>query len=203
MENWGLVTYRETALLIDPKNSSSKSKQWVALVVGHELAHQWFGNLVTMVSLSDWTVIGTNRHMKSNVSLLDDGHLVVLYYPLFLNIPEGIFFYWFRPFSKFLQKIHFCASKKKFTWRVLPPKTDYYLKTWLIVICSCSKNYSVNCTEFIPVFLGMVDSPVAQWGLCLMDWVPLCGLLLPRVWHLDTVRELWPRQSSGDGCFTQ
>lgn len=92
MENWGLVTYRETALLIDPKNSSSKSKQWVALVVGHELAHQWFGNLVTMVSLSDWTVIGTNRNMKSNVSLLDDGHLVVLYYPLFLNIPGGIFF---------------------------------------------------------------------------------------------------------------
>lgn len=92
MENWGLVTYRETALLIDPKNSSSKSKQWVALVVGHELAHQWFGNLVTMVSLSDWTVIGTNRHMKSNVSLLDDGHLVVLYYPLILNISEGMFF---------------------------------------------------------------------------------------------------------------
>lgn len=107
MENWGLVTYRETALLIDPKNSSSKSKQWVALVVGHELAHQWFGNLVTMVSLSDWTVIGTNRHMKSNVSLLDDGHLVVLYYPLFLNVPEGIFFCWFRPFSKFLQKNSF------------------------------------------------------------------------------------------------
>ena len=49
MENWGLVTYRETALLVDPQNSSSKSKQWVALVVGHELAHQWFGNLVTMV----------------------------------------------------------------------------------------------------------------------------------------------------------
>ena len=51
MENWGLVTYRETALLIDPEHSSSDNKQWVALVVGHELAHQWFGNLVTMVSL--------------------------------------------------------------------------------------------------------------------------------------------------------
>ncbi len=49
MENWGLVTYRETALLIDPENSSSAAKQWVGLVVGHELAHQWFGNLVTMV----------------------------------------------------------------------------------------------------------------------------------------------------------
>ena len=51
MENWGLVTYRETALLIDPENSSAKTRQWVALVVGHEIAHQWFGNLVTMVNI--------------------------------------------------------------------------------------------------------------------------------------------------------
>lgn len=51
--------------------------------------------------------LDSNRHMKSNVSLVDDGHLVVLYYPLFLNIPEGIFFCWFRPFSKFLQKNSF------------------------------------------------------------------------------------------------
>jgi Peptidase family M1 domain len=50
MENWGLVTYRETALLIDAAQSSAASKQTVALVVGHEIAHQWFGNLVTMVS---------------------------------------------------------------------------------------------------------------------------------------------------------
>ncbi|XP_046581725.1 puromycin-sensitive aminopeptidase-like isoform X2 [Haliotis rubra] len=48
MENWGLVTYRETALLVDPTNSSANVKQYVALVVGHELAHMWFGNLVTM-----------------------------------------------------------------------------------------------------------------------------------------------------------
>lgn len=49
MENWGLVTYRETCLLVDPENTSAVRKQWIALVVGHELAHQWFGNLVTMV----------------------------------------------------------------------------------------------------------------------------------------------------------
>eukprot|EP01116_Phalansterium_solitarium_P014381 TRINITY_DN3200_c0_g1_i1.p1 TRINITY_DN3200_c0_g1~~TRINITY_DN3200_c0_g1_i1.p1 ORF type:complete len:914 (+),score=361.44 TRINITY_DN3200_c0_g1_i1:169-2742(+) len=48
MENWGLVTYRETALLVDAANSGVASKQRVAYVVGHELAHQWFGNLVTM-----------------------------------------------------------------------------------------------------------------------------------------------------------
>lgn len=45
MEHWGLVTYRETALLYDPKISSSANKQRVATVVAHELAHMWFGNL--------------------------------------------------------------------------------------------------------------------------------------------------------------
>lgn len=48
MENWGLVTFRETALLIDASASGVASKQRVAYVVAHELAHQWFGNLVTM-----------------------------------------------------------------------------------------------------------------------------------------------------------
>jgi puromycin-sensitive aminopeptidase len=48
MENWGLVTYRENALMIDESKASSQMKQRVATVVTHELAHQWFGNLVTM-----------------------------------------------------------------------------------------------------------------------------------------------------------
>ena len=48
MENWGLITYREVALIADPKTSGISSKQYVALVIAHELSHQWFGNLVTM-----------------------------------------------------------------------------------------------------------------------------------------------------------
>jgi aminopeptidase N len=48
MENWGLITFRETTLLTNPKTSNIDSKQLVALVVAHELSHQWFGNLVTM-----------------------------------------------------------------------------------------------------------------------------------------------------------
>lgn len=47
MENWGLVTYREVYLVVDG-NSSAASRQQVALVIAHEVAHQWFGNLVTM-----------------------------------------------------------------------------------------------------------------------------------------------------------
>uniref|UniRef100_A0A674IJQ5 Aminopeptidase n=1 Tax=Terrapene triunguis TaxID=2587831 RepID=A0A674IJQ5_9SAUR len=50
MENWGLITYRETNLLYDPKESASSNKQRVAAVIAHELVHQWFGNIVTM----DW-----------------------------------------------------------------------------------------------------------------------------------------------------
>ncbi|KAF2749750.1 hypothetical protein M011DRAFT_465417 [Sporormia fimetaria CBS 119925] len=48
MENWGLITYRVVDLLIDEKVSGASTKQRVAEVVQHELAHQWFGNLVTM-----------------------------------------------------------------------------------------------------------------------------------------------------------
>ncbi|MBZ3876541.1 Glutamyl aminopeptidase [Sciurus carolinensis] len=50
MENWGLVTYRETNLLYDPEESASSNQQRVATVIAHELVHQWFGNIVTM----DW-----------------------------------------------------------------------------------------------------------------------------------------------------
>ena len=48
MENWGLITYREMALLADPATTTIGSKQYIAEVVSHELSHQWFGNLVTM-----------------------------------------------------------------------------------------------------------------------------------------------------------
>ncbi|WP_137596997.1 M1 family metallopeptidase [Paucilactobacillus kaifaensis] len=48
MENWGLVTYREAYLLLDPDNTALETKQLVATVIAHELAHQWFGDLVTM-----------------------------------------------------------------------------------------------------------------------------------------------------------
>lgn len=48
MENWGLITYREVALLAEPDTASVSSKHYIATVVAHELSHQWFGNLVTM-----------------------------------------------------------------------------------------------------------------------------------------------------------
>ncbi|KAL3650734.1 AP-1 complex subunit mu-1-like [Castilleja foliolosa] len=67
MENYGLVTYRETALLYDDKHSAAANKQRVAVVVAHELAHQWFGNLVTM---EWWTHLWLNEGFATWVAYL-------------------------------------------------------------------------------------------------------------------------------------
>ena len=58
MENWGAITFREIGLLFDEKNTSTSYRQMVALVIAHELAHQWFGNLVTM---EWWTHLWLNE----------------------------------------------------------------------------------------------------------------------------------------------
>ncbi|XP_058786017.1 aminopeptidase M1-like [Vicia villosa] len=67
MENYGLVTYRDNALLYDDQHSAAANKQSVAITVAHELAHQWFGNLVTM---EWWTHLWLNEGFATWVSYL-------------------------------------------------------------------------------------------------------------------------------------
>ncbi|XP_068595934.1 aminopeptidase Ey-like [Brachionichthys hirsutus] len=67
MENWGLVTYRETNLLYDPVTSSNRNKETTATIIAHELAHMWFGNLVT---LRWWNEVWLNEGFATYVSYL-------------------------------------------------------------------------------------------------------------------------------------
>ncbi|KAG0442407.1 hypothetical protein HPB47_015719 [Ixodes persulcatus] len=69
MENWGIVTYRESCLLVDSQNTSAERKQRISLIVAHELAHQWFGNLVTM-----WYVAITRVASSDSTFKTDDQH---------------------------------------------------------------------------------------------------------------------------------
>ncbi|NRF66325.1 M1 family metallopeptidase [Aquincola sp. S2] len=58
MEDWGLISYNESLLLVDPKHSGPDTPRWVFALLAHEIAHQWFGNLVTA---SSWDEIWLNE----------------------------------------------------------------------------------------------------------------------------------------------
>ncbi|KXZ50279.1 hypothetical protein GPECTOR_17g918 [Gonium pectorale] len=67
MENFGCITFRESALLTDPSSDDISSLLWIATVISHEISHQWFGNMVTM---ADWTELWLNEGFATYLELL-------------------------------------------------------------------------------------------------------------------------------------
>ncbi|KAK3321826.1 peptidase family M1-domain-containing protein [Apodospora peruviana] len=91
MENWGLVTYRMTAILFDEKLSEARFRNRIAYVVAHELAHQWFGNLVTM---DWWDELWLNEGFATWAGWLATDHLHPEWdvWPQFINEGMGAAF---------------------------------------------------------------------------------------------------------------
>lgn len=71
MENWGCITFRETALLVS-KDAAPSTRQYVVTVIAHELAHQWFGNLVTM---KWWNDLWLNESFANWIEYLATDHM--------------------------------------------------------------------------------------------------------------------------------
>src|SRR5678816_476878 len=69
MENWGAIAYNEARLLVDPAEGTLRQRQGAYAIIAHEIAHQWFGNLVTMAWWDNlWLNEGFAQWMQTKIA---------------------------------------------------------------------------------------------------------------------------------------
>jgi aminopeptidase N len=73
MENWGLIVYKPTKILFEQGECDNRVKNKAAYVIAHEIAHQWFGNLVTM---QDWSELWLNEGFATWAGYLAMNHIL-------------------------------------------------------------------------------------------------------------------------------
>ncbi|VDM81350.1 unnamed protein product [Strongylus vulgaris] len=96
MENWGLITFRDSTLLYSQETTNAQTKEQIALIVCHEIAHQWFGNLVTMDWWNDlWLNEGFANYMEYKCvdNLFPDWNIMTRFYSeniAYSQEPDGL-----------------------------------------------------------------------------------------------------------------
>ncbi|XP_041516528.1 aminopeptidase Q [Microtus oregoni] len=100
MENWGLLTFDETFLLLEPDDELTEKRVSILAVIAHEVGHQWFGNLVTM---SWWNNIWLNEGLASYFEL----GIINYFYP---KLPKNEIFF-FNFLHGVLREDHFQESR--------------------------------------------------------------------------------------------
>lgn len=75
MENWGLITFTEIRILVDPINTSLSIKQSVATIIAHEISHQWFGNLGETASDILYEIVFRSKYLRFSYNGMVDPSL--------------------------------------------------------------------------------------------------------------------------------